>query len=130
MHSGRMTTQPDGAEAVRAAMRRDLVVALKSRATDTAAALRTAIAAVDNAEAVDTTNRAAGTEDGPVAGATAGLGSSEVARRTLSVADARNVVAAVISEYVDEAERYESLTRGEAAAVLRQQAEVLRRYLE
>lgn len=109
-------------------MRRDLVAALKSRATDTAAALRTAIAAVDNAEAVDTTGLVT-TDDGPVAGATAGLGSSEVARRTLSVADAHEVIAAVISEYVDEAERYESLTRDEAAEVLRQQAEVLRRYL-
>lgn len=123
-----MTTQPGGADDIRMAMRHDLVVALKARDTETVTALRTAIAAIDNAEAVDTSALPASAPDGPVAGATAGLGSSEVARRALTTADGRSVVSAVIAEYLDEAERYESADHGESAAVLRRQAEVLRGY--
>lgn len=123
-----MTTQYGSADDLRVAMRRDLVVALKARDTDTVAALRTAIAAIDNAEAVDTSALPACAPDGPVAGATAGLGSSEVARRVLTVAEMQSVVSAIIAEYLDEAERYESTGHGEAAEVLRRQARVLRDY--
>ncbi len=110
-------------------MRRDLVVALKARATDTASALRTALAAIDNAEAVDASASSPERPDGPVAGATAGLGSSEVARRILSVADGQSVVSAVIAEYLDEAGRYEELNRVDLAEGLRRQAEVLSSYV-
>jgi uncharacterized protein len=126
---GQVTTTPSsGADDIRTAMRRDLVVALKARDTSTVTALRTAIAAVDNAEAVDTSAMPATTQDGPVAGATAGLGSSEVARRVLTAADRQSVVHALIAEYLDEADRYESRNQHESAEVLRRQAGVLHRY--
>lgn len=124
-----MISRQDGVEAIRAGMRKDLVIALKARATETAAALRTAIAALDNAEAVDASEIPAASQDGPVAGASVGLGSSEVARRSLSAADARSVVGAVIAEYLDEAQGYESMGRGEDAQRLRRQAETLRSHL-
>lgn len=124
-----MTTQSGGAEDVRTAMRRDLVGALKARDTETVAALRTAIAAIDNAEAVDTSALSAPTQDGPLAGATAGLGSSEVARRVLTSAAVQSVLSALIAEYLDEAEQYVSAGHSESAEVLRRQAELLRGYL-
>jgi hypothetical protein len=120
-----MTVTP---EDVRTAMRRDLVVALKARDTETVTALRTAIAAIDNAEAVDTSALPVSAPGGPVAGATPGLGSSEVARRVLAFSDMRSVVSEVITEYLGEAERYESAGHGESAEVLRRQADALRGY--
>lgn len=114
---------------IRAAMRRDLVAALKARDTDTVSALRTAIAAIDNAEAVDTAAPAPVHNEGRVAGATAGLGSSEVARRILSVADGQSVVSALVAEYLDEAGRYAELNRDDLAERLRRQAAVLRSYV-
>ncbi len=125
-----MTSRPvGGIDAIRATMRHDLVVALKARAADTASALRTALAAIDNAEAVDTSAATEVHHDGPVAGATVGLGSGEVARRVLTVADVQSVVGAVIAEYLVEADRYVSLHQVEAADGLRRRAEVLRPYL-
>lgn len=105
------------------------MAALKARNTDTVSAIRTAIAAIDNAEAVDTSAMPASTQDGPVAGATSGLGSSEIARRVLPAAEMRAVVGAVIAEYLDEAGRYEGLNRVDLAEGLRRQAEVLRSYV-
>jgi uncharacterized protein YqeY len=43
---------PDGADALRAALRGGLVDAMRARDADASAALRTAIAALDNAQAV------------------------------------------------------------------------------
>lgn len=123
-----MTTQAGGDDDIRAAMRRDLVIALKARDTETVAALRTAIAAIDNAEAVDTGAVPASAPAGPVAGATAGLGSSEVPRRVLTAAEQKSVVSAVIAEYLDEAGRYDSTDHAESAEVLRRQAGALARY--
>lgn len=126
-----MTSRPaGGVDVIRATMRRDLVVALKARSADSASALRTALAAIDNAEAVDTDAATAFHHDGPTAGATVGLGSSEVARRVLTVADVHSVVGAVIAEYLVEADRYVSLHQVEAADGLRRRAEALRPYLD
>ncbi len=116
--------------ALRARMRTDLTAAMKARDKDAVAALRTGLAAVDNAEAV-----AAPQPSGPpatsehVAGTTAGLGTAEVARRVLSLDDVHALVAAQVAERAAEADRYESLGRPDDAARLRREAEVLRAYL-
>ncbi len=107
--------QPADAHGLRALLRRDLGVALKTRRAEAAAALRTTIAAIDNAEAVDP--------------ATVEDGSTEVARRDLSMADVRAVLHNHIDDYVTEAERYQSLGRHDAAQRLRRQADTLRPYL-
>jgi uncharacterized protein YqeY len=109
------SARPAGAHALRTLLRRDLGVALKTRHAEAVAALRTTIAAIDNAEAVDPT--------------TVDAGSTEVARRDLSIADVRAVLHEHVDDYVTEADRYESLGRHDAAQRLRRQADTLRPYL-
>ncbi|WP_231750803.1 hypothetical protein [Mycobacterium sp. NAZ190054] len=121
--AGGCRDQPD----VRDAMRRDLRAALKARRADVASALRVAIAAIDNAEAVGVGDEPA-PASGRIAGASAGLGAADVARRDLSVED----VAAVLDELIDsslrEADRYRGFGHLEAADRLIAQAELLRSY--
>jgi uncharacterized protein len=107
--------RPADAHALRALLRRDLGAALKARRAEAVAALRTTIAAIDDAEAVD-----------PI---TVGIGVTEVARRDLSIADVRAVLHNHFDDYVTEADRYQSLGRQDAAQRLRRQADTLRRYL-
>ena len=115
MTQDQQAAQPADAHALRAVLRRDLGIALKTRRAEAVAALRTTIAVIDNAEAVDPT--------------TVGVGSTEVPRRDLSIADVRAVVADHIDDYVTEADRYQSLGRHDAAQRLRRQADTLRTYL-
>jgi uncharacterized protein YqeY len=114
---------------IRAALRRDLHAALKSRQSEVVAALRTALAAIDDAEAVDPTSGGATLGAGPIAGATRGVGSSDVARRALSADDVRGVLRRQVDDYSAEADRYETLGRPDAAARLRREAGALDRYL-
>ena len=85
-----MVDDTHAATALRDAMRADLSTAMKARAAETVAALRAGLAAIDNAEAVDIPDRTGALiPPGPesvIAGATTGLGSSEVSRRDLSSA--------------------------------------------
>ena len=68
-----------GPRALRDALRRDLASAMKAREPDAVSALRTAIAAIDNAEAVPAPDERAATTSGHIAGARAGLGAAEAA---------------------------------------------------
>lgn len=101
------------AVAVRGALRDDLRSAMKQRDADAVAALRTAIAAIDNAESVDATGR---TE-------------TEVARRELSPAEVQAILRAHVREYLTEADGYEAVARHDAARQLRRQADVVGRHL-
>ncbi len=79
-----MTPEPapgpaDDAQALRAALRAGLVTALKARDTDAVTALRTAIAAIDNAQAAP----APAAASAHIAGARSGAGYTEAARRQL-----------------------------------------------
>ncbi len=111
-------------------MRAGLVTAMKARDKDAVSALRATLAAFDDAEAV-----AVPEEIGPlpvsehVAGGAVGLGAAEVARRELTVDDLRRILTAQVTERTAEAGRYESYEQFEAAARLRREADVLRRYL-
>lgn len=109
-------------------MRKDLVAAMKSRSAESVAALRTALAAIDNAEAVDPVHTT-GDDDAPIASATAGIGSGDVARRVLTGADVQALLTGLIDEYGSEADRYDALNRSDAADQLRRQASALSRYL-
>lgn len=113
---------------LRATMRADLSVAMKSRNSQAVGALRTAIAAIDNAESVDTTADTA-TNSAHVAGAAMGLGAAEAPRRTLSPTEVRTILQGQIDERTTEAERYEALGQTDAAAKLRGEAQVLAEYL-
>lgn len=102
-----------------------LPVAMKARDAPATAALRAALGAIANAEAVG--------GDIPKAGAiedsARGAGATDVARRVLTDADVETVVRAEIDERLDAAAGYD-VAAPDAAARLRAEAGVLRRHLE
>jgi uncharacterized protein YqeY len=115
---------------MRSRMRQDLTAALKARDQTAVAALKSALAAIDNAEAVaDERSHARGSGSEHIAGATAGAGSSDVPRRTLSEADLQAIVRAQLEERHEAADLYERLGREDEAARLRREAAVLTQYL-
>jgi uncharacterized protein len=98
---------------VRAGLRDELTAAIKARDRVAVAALRSALAAIANAEAV------------PVDG----LGAVEVERRHLTEADLRSIVVAEVRDRLAAATGYEERGRADVAERLRAEAEVLRRHL-
>lgn len=111
-----------------ARLRRDLTAALRSRDEVAVAALRSALAAVDNAGARPATDRPSHTTE-HVAGAARGVGSTEVERRPLTEAELRGIVEAEVAERSAAAREYDRLGRPERAGRLRAEADLLRRYL-
>ena len=124
-----MTGHLSAAEALRAALRRDLTAAMKARHPDEVAALRTAIAAIDNAEAVAAPEAAPAATSAHVAGARAGLGAAEAARRQLTGDELQAILRGQLAEYTREADRYADHGQAAAAERLRNQASLLSRYL-
>lgn len=114
---------------MRTTMRQDLTTALKARDRVAIAALRSALAAMDNAEAVHATDLPATTSE-HVAGAAVGLGAAEAERRHLTDADLRAVVAKEIEDRTTAAKTYADAGREDAAQQLRAEADVLARYLQ
>ncbi|OZM74810.1 hypothetical protein CFN78_00885 [Amycolatopsis antarctica] len=114
---------------MRTTMRQDLTTALKARDRVAVAALRSALAAIENAEAppAETADRSG--EGGHVAGASAGVGSTEVERLPLTESELRAVVEAEVRERSAAAAEYTRLGQADAAERLRAEAEVLNRYL-
>lgn len=119
----------DDAQALRDALRLGLTAAMKARDRDALAALRTAIAAIDNAEAVPAPDAARPTTSAHIAGARSGLGSAEAARRELSASELRDILRGQVSEHISEADRYDTLGQPESAERLRRQAHALTAYL-
>jgi adenylate kinase len=124
------TGRPPAGDALRARLRTDLVAAMKSRRPDAVAALRTAIAAIDNAEAVAGPDRAPETASEHVAGAATGVGSTEAARRALSPGEVRALLRAQVEDRDAEADRYDTHQQHDLAGRLRREADALRQYLE
>jgi uncharacterized protein len=118
---------------VQNSLRQALGAALRGRDLAAAAALRSALSAIGNAEAVAPPRapespavKGDGEVDGAhIAGAAAGLGAGEVPRRRLSEADAAAIVRAEIDERQAAAADYERAGHGDRAARLRREAEVL-----
>ena len=125
---GSMSDQA-AARALRDALRAGLTAALKTRDADARDALRTAIAAVDNAEAVAAPDGLPPASSARIAGAVSGLGAAEAPRRRLSAADLREILRAQVAEQTQEAERYEALGQPDAARRLRARARTLTAYL-
>jgi len=115
---------------VRTLLRRDLTAAMKVRDTVAVAALRSFLAAIDDAEAVDPDvgTSAPGAHGPHVAGGTSGLGSGEVQRRTLS----EDALAALLRAHLEElrasAREFAQVGRVDLADRLRAEAEVIGRY--
>jgi hypothetical protein len=90
------------------------------------AALRSALAAIDNAEAVEGAPAPGpGAGDAPIAGAVVGLGAAEVERRGLTGAQMDAIVRAEVAEREAAARAYERAGRREHAERLRAEAGVL-----
>ncbi len=121
-----------GGVTIREGLRAELKVAMRARDTASTAAIRSALGAIDNAEAVDTTvatDRIDG--DARIAGAVAGAGSTEVRRRTLTDDEVADVLRAEIADRLDAAVEYDAAGPAgiERAALLRAEAATLERFL-
>jgi uncharacterized protein len=123
------TAPEQDARALRDALRQGLTAALKARDPDARAALRTAIAAVDNAEAVPAPDPNPATTSAHIAGASSGPGSTEATRRQLNGSELRDILRDQIDERTREADRYDTLGQADAAERLRRQARTLAAYL-
>jgi hypothetical protein len=103
---------------------------MKAQQRDEMAALRTLIAAIDNAESVE--DPSPPPEPRPssehVAGAVPGLGAADAARRSLSERDLQRVIEAELWDRDAQAERLTLLGRVDDASRLRIEADVIARY--
>ena len=145
-----MTQLPADGDNLRERLSRALPAAMKARDRPAINALRSALAAIDNAGAVDPTQvrpdpahpeptaataidpepgRAEG--GGPnVAGSVGGVGATEVERRSLSEAQMQEIVRAEVLERERAAAGYERAGQLEPAERLRGEAEVLGAFLD
>jgi uncharacterized protein YqeY len=102
-------------------LRAAVPAAMKARDRRTALALRSALAAIDNAEAVEIGDvRAGAIELSPV-----GLGAAEVARRELTEDEVVAIVRGEVEERRAAAVAYEAAGRGDKAAELTAEADAL-----
>ncbi len=125
-----MSASDSGVITLRARLRADLKQAMLAREADVTATLRSALAALDNAEAVAVSDAPATATSEHVAGTLVGLGVGEISRRQLSLGDAHAVLAAEIAERQDGADELDRAGRANDAARLRRQAATLQRYVD
>ena len=123
-------TPDDTAPALVGRLRAALTAALGSGDRVAVAAVRSALAAVGNAEAVDPAAQGGPADPAMApseqfAGARAGLGAGEVPRKRLTAADVTKIVQAEISERQSAAAEYDRLGHGGQAERLRREADVL-----
>jgi hypothetical protein len=114
---------------MRTALRRDLTAAIKAKDRVAITALRSALAAIENAEAppIDAATPAAVGND-HLAGALLGVGAGEIDRHELTDTELSAIVEKEIHDRTVVAAEYENLGRDERAARLRAEADVLARY--
>jgi uncharacterized protein YqeY len=109
------------ATALKQRLRGDLKAAMQARAADEVRVLRTLIAALDNAEAV-------AVEGKPDPFRKLGDPSGEVPRRELDVSDVEALLQLEVESRLSAAADYERHGRGDDAAKLRGEAELVGRY--
>lgn len=97
-----------------------LKLALRSRELIAAGALRSTLAAIDNASAVEGPDRYR---------PRLGVGAGEAARRELSIDEMRGIVHSEIADRASAADQYDHLGRPAEAAKLRAEAAVLEQFL-
>lgn len=91
---------------------------MQERDADATAALQSAVAAIDNAEAIER----------PESGKPrVGLGAGEATRKELTPSEMRNILNAEIAERISAAEGYERAGRDDAGRRLRAQADAITR---
>ena len=100
--------------------------ALRGRDTTTTSALRSALAAIDNASAVAAAHApAVGASSPHFAGAAAGLGAAEAQRRRLTEAQVEEIVRGEVAERQSAARDYDQAGHADQADRLRREADVL-----
>jgi len=119
----------DGGD-LREELRRHLNQAMRDRDRVATAALRDAIAALDNAEAIDPGDDGTSAASEYVAGGVVGLGAAEAERRVLDLVSQRAILRAGIEARLDAAATYEHRGHPARGAQLRVEADVLRAVLE
>jgi len=120
-------TVPMYADLVRDRLRAALRQAMKDRDRDAVAGLRSAIAAVDNAESVDAGELTK--VAGAIAGARTGLGAAEAPRRQLSAAAVAALVQSEVDERTAAADSYAAVGQHGPAERLRAEAAALARHV-
>jgi hypothetical protein len=113
-----------GADA-RGRLRAALNEALRRRDTTAVSALRSALSAISNAEAIGPPPPVTGAGGPHIAGAVPGLGAGEAGRRALSAAEVDQIIQAEISERLLAAGDYERSGHPGRAQRLRSEAGVL-----
>jgi uncharacterized protein len=127
-----MRTEPstDGEGDLRDRLRRGLPAAMKARDPVAVAALRSALSAIENAEAVDAGQAPPPTViEGATAGAIVGLRAAEVDRRALTQAQVEAIVRAEVADRTAAAGHYDRLGQPTRAEKLRAEATILHTYL-
>jgi uncharacterized protein YqeY len=109
----------------RSRLRGELVAARRAGDHIRISPLRSALAAIDNAEVPDEVPAAPTSAQGPFAASVAGLGAAEVARRELSEPQIRDLLSREVGERLAAARQYEDSGHDGRAAVLRAEAGVL-----
>lgn len=109
-------------------MRQALPEAMRARDRIAVSALRTALAALDNAEAVPVEE--AGSHGPAVEQSPIGVGVTEAARRELSEQDVAAILRAEAGERLDAAAQLPAPAHADRAARLRAEAAVLLRFLD
>jgi uncharacterized protein YqeY len=118
--------QPDEATGVQSRLSRALRDALRGRDQAAISALRSALAAIANAEAVDPAGRpAAATGSAHFAGAAAGPGATEAARKELTETAVQDIVRAEIADRQTAIGQYRRGGHAERADRLRAEITVL-----
>lgn len=112
-------------------LRHDLLAAMKARDAAAVAALRSALAVLENAGAVPVAGAPAGPRPGSahIAGAAVGVGATEALRRDLDVVEMLGLLAAERDRLTDAARHAETAGRADVAERCRAEAAVLGRYL-
>ena len=123
---------------VRSRLQSALRAAMKERDAAAMSALRSALAAIDNAAAVPVSgqlpaaapSRAAPSENVPIAGGVAGLGAAEVARRAVTEEEAAAIAAAEAADRRAAARDYRAAGRADRADRLLSEARAIESALE
>lgn len=123
-----MEPMPDPVR-LRQRLRESLKVALNARDSIAIAAFRSAMSAIDNAEAVDQSHAPAQT-GGIMGDVRLGVGAGEAARRELSTQDVLEVIRAEVRDRTDAGAEYHRLGRAEQASRLSAEATALLSFLE
>ncbi|MEV5835996.1 hypothetical protein [Nocardia sp. NPDC052112] len=111
----------DNSVPLRERLRTALSAAMKTRDRSAITGLRSALGAIDNAEAVD----AVGTKAGAIESSAVGLGAAEARRRDLTEADIEQIVRAEIVDRHQAATEYDTLGRSDHGDLLRAEAAAL-----